>query len=139
MNNSKLINIALIITVVGLLGLVMYVKKDSAQQAKDYVKKTLDAVDKKLKADKELRLNNNLLWELVIDLKDGKQDRKSIIKKAKLFQAKHKENINLSITAVKENTAHWSIGWEKVQFEIFFNKRGNLESMNLDQLLGKEQ
>ena len=134
--NNKLVTGALVLTIIGLLGLVFYVKKDSAQQAKDYVKETMTKVEKKLKSDKELRENNNQLWELVLTIKDAKPNRKEIVSLAKKWCSTPERKEVFSINATK-GTEVWSLGWSKVNVTLTFSKAGKLEGMDLSQLLGK--
>ncbi len=132
--NNKLVTGTLVLTILGLLGLVFYVKSHSEQQAKDYVAGTMKKVEYKLKQDKEIMENNNILWELVLKIKDASSDRKEIIGLCKKYAATHKEVISIQAT---KGVEEWTVGWSKVNVKLSFTKSGKLTKMDLNQLLGK--
>lgn len=132
--NSKLVNIALIFTIIGLLGLVFYVKKDATAQAKDFVRGKLTAANDLLVKNKELNESNAVLWELAFETALEKPEKKAFVVSAKKLDTG--KDSKYSITAVKENTSHWRVSHKWAGFEVKFDSKGKFESINIQELLG---
>ncbi len=136
---NKLLTPLLILTIVGLFGLVFYVKKNAQDQAKEYVRETMDKVEVKLKADKALREGNNILWELALETALNKPDRKEFIIMAKRLQSSLTETNPIGVESIDKGSLSWRVSHSKAGFTAHFSKAGNFESLDVDELLGKTE
>lgn len=126
---------------IGLFVLVFYVKHNITQQAQDAVKKKQTIAAEQVRQAGEIFVNNNLLWELYVEINQSPD--KSIAGVTKLAKSKRIPNredekafLAIDATSVDGQKAR-RIGWEKYSMMVIFNAKDQVESINVDDLLGK--
>ncbi|NLB62673.1 MAG: hypothetical protein GX801_01020 [Fibrobacter sp.] len=140
MNQRNILILSVVLNVL-FIGLLFYVKKDAHSQAQKHVSKVMENVNHQLKQAGEINVNNNVLWELVIDIKDAKD--KSLtnvtrLAKSKRLPNRENEEAFLAVDAASvEGKKARRIGWGKYNIVVTFNDRDIVESIDIDDLLGK--
>ena len=124
-----------------LLFLVFYVKHNVTAQAQEAVKKKQEAANEMVRQAGEIFVNNNVLWDLVINIQ--KSPDKSVAGITKLAKAARLPNrkdeaafLVFQPTSVGGKKARL-IGWDKYNFTVVFDDKDNMADINVDDLLGK--
>lgn len=140
MNQRNILILSLVLNVL-FIGLLFYVKKDAHSQAQKHVTKVMENVNNQLRQVSEINSNNNVLWELVIDIKDAKDQSISNVTrlaKSKRLPNRAAEEAFLAVDAASvEGKKARRIGWGKYYIVVTFDAKDNVSSIDVDDLLGK--
>lgn len=125
----------------GLIALIFYVKSNATSQAQEFVKSFQEKANSQLKQAAEIKANNDVLWEMVMEIMESDGSLASVTRIAKTKRLPNRENeeafLAISATTVDGLKAR-HIGWEKYSVTATFDKKDQLVKLNVDDLLGRE-
>jgi hypothetical protein len=126
---------------IGLIALIVFVKKDAHAQAQDFVKSAMERSNSQLRQAAEIQKNNIVLWELVLQIMEA-EDKSiaNVTRLAKAMRLPDRENekayLTVDATSLEGNKAR-RIGWEKYNILVTFDDKNQVLDINADDLLGK--
>jgi len=124
-----------------MVALLIFFKGEAQSQAKEHVAKVSEEVNASVYSATEARLNNNVLWQLAIDLLDAGDlnavQAKKMISETTFPPVKSDGESKPLVLEESQDAGKTVLkfGWEKAMVQLRFNNKGGLDSLDYSELL----